>query len=160
MDAHVDALAPDKPEVVEHLVANHRRFLAFLDARLKDRAQAEELLQAAFVKAVEKAHTLRDDESAVAWFFRLLRNGLVDHYREVRKSSREGDQALAELPSDPEITNEVCRCIDALIPTLKPEYGTILRRVELDENPCRRWRASFRSAPTTPRCACTVRAKR
>ena len=60
------------------LVASHREFLAFLEPRLPSRALAEEILQSAFVRAMEKGGALRDEESAVAWFYRVLRNALID----------------------------------------------------------------------------------
>jgi DNA-directed RNA polymerase specialized sigma24 family protein len=55
-------------EVVDVLVERHRQFLQFLEARVGSGAVAEELLQAAFVKAVEHGSELRDSESAVASF--------------------------------------------------------------------------------------------
>ncbi|MFZ5890427.1 MAG: RNA polymerase sigma factor [Myxococcota bacterium] len=130
---HSDPSASDplSPDVIARLVANHRQFLGFLEARTKSRVQAEEILQAAFVRAMEKAHTLENEESATAWFFRLLRNSLVDHYRKRARERIAPEAELAELPSDEELHREVCRCIDTLIPTLKPEYAEILKRVEL-----------------------------
>ncbi len=38
---------------VEILVADHRRFLAFVRSRVKDEGVAEEILQNAFVKGIE-----------------------------------------------------------------------------------------------------------
>src|SRR5688572_24291795 len=67
------------PAVVATLVANHREFLAFVQRRVGDRAQAEEILQEAFVRSIAKADTIRD--SAVAWFYRVLRNAIIDHQR-------------------------------------------------------------------------------
>ena len=43
------------PEVVALLLEHHRRFREFLERRIGSRAAAEELLQAAFVKSLEKA---------------------------------------------------------------------------------------------------------
>ncbi len=42
---------------------------------------AEEILQEAFVRSIGRGSTLRDGELATAWFYRLLRNALVDHHR-------------------------------------------------------------------------------
>ncbi len=58
--------ASENPGVVEALVENHRGFLAFLERRGGSRAQAEDILQAAFVRGIEKAGSIRDAESAVA----------------------------------------------------------------------------------------------
>ena len=130
-----EALAPISPEVVAKLVANHREFLSFLEKRVASRAVAEELLQSAFVRSLEKGGALRDDESAVAWFCRLLRNALIDHYR---KSAAE-ERALVrsalepEPPTDEEIHGAVCKCMNALLPTLKPEYASLIDRVDLND---------------------------
>jgi RNA polymerase sigma-70 factor (ECF subfamily) len=121
--------------VVESLVGNHRRFLAFLERRVGSRAVAEELLQAAYVRTLEKGGDLEEGEGAVAWFYRLLRNALVDHYRrqgaEGRALEREAREA-SELGPDPELTQTVCACIHDLLPALKPEYAELVRQVDLE----------------------------
>ena len=117
------------------LVDNHQRFLAFLERRVGSRDVAEDILQDGFVRALERADTLRSEESASAWFYRLLRNALVDHYRRRGAEDRALAAAAAEselLDSDPELRDTICACILELIATLKPEYGMALRRVELD----------------------------
>ena len=123
------------PEVVAVLVDNHRRFLGFLERHLGgDRALAEDLLQAAYVRGLERAGELRAPEKAVAWFYRLLRNALADHGRR-SQAARELEQRLgAELEDDAarEVERELCRCLGALAETLRPDYATILRRVELE----------------------------
>ncbi|MBU8896389.1 RNA polymerase sigma factor [Corallococcus sp. M34] len=126
----------DSGEVIRALVDNHRRFLSFLERRVGSRAIAEELLQAAFVKSLEKGGMLRDGEGAVAWFYRLLRNALVDHYRrqaaEGRALEREARDAQ-EASEDPELKVAVCACVGDLLSTLKPEYADIVRQVDLEE---------------------------
>jgi RNA polymerase sigma factor (sigma-70 family) len=132
-----DALAPATAGVAAQLVANHRRFLAFLEPRVESRAVAEELLQAAFVRSLEKAGELRDGERAVAWFFRLLRNAVVDHYRRraaydraLERSAAEAPQ-LAPPPDDEAMQAQICQCVSALLPALQPSYAELLERVEL-----------------------------
>ncbi len=137
METPNDALLPMTEGVVERLVSNHRQFLSFLEARVSSRAVAEELLQTAFVRAVEKSSTIEADESAVAWFYRLLRNALIDHYRRgatearaVEAHARETDEGF-EL----ELKDAVCACMTRLLPTLKPEYAEMIVRVDLQETP-------------------------
>jgi RNA polymerase sigma-70 factor (ECF subfamily) len=129
-----DSLSQDKVRV---LVANHARFLAFLKARVGNVEAAEEILQAAFVKGLEKQDAIRDEESALAWFYRLLRNAIVDHHRHqgVERRGREryaneNPESVSELEAA--IEGEVCACVNDLIPTLKAEYRDVLRRVELE----------------------------
>ena len=125
------------PAVVRLLVDNHRRFLAFLTKRVRSREVAEDILQDAFVRGIGKAGSLREGESAVAWFYRLLRNALADHYRRAGAESRALEKAAAlagsEEPAvDEELMGAVCSCVGTLIDTLKPEYAAALRRVDLE----------------------------
>jgi RNA polymerase sigma-70 factor (ECF subfamily) len=122
---------------VETLAENHRRFLAFLERRVGDRETAEDILQAAFVRGIERAGEIRDEERTVAWFYRLLRRAVVDHWRS-RAAARRGVEALArelegEAEPAPEVAGKLCGCFEPLLGTLKPEYEEILRRVDLEE---------------------------
>lgn len=99
--------SPPTPDVVGVWVSNHRAFLAFLKRRVGSRTVAEDILQEAFVRGLDKGESLRDEASAVAWFYRMLRNAIVDHHR--RRGS--SDRALAafatdlETQSGPDTTN-------------------------------------------------------
>ena len=115
------------------LAENHGRFLAFLQKRVGDRETAEEILQAAFVRGVERGGALRDEETAVAWFFRLLRNALADHGRR-QGLERRLFAAQATEPAaapDPDLDRAVCACVNDLVGTLKPEYADAIRQVDL-----------------------------
>jgi RNA polymerase sigma-70 factor (ECF subfamily) len=128
--------SPEAEAMVHVLVEGHRRFLAFLERRVGSQAVAEELLQAAYVRALEKGGELREGESAVAWFYRLLRNALIDYYRrqaaEGRVLEREAREATEAGP-DPELKEALCACMKQLLPLLKPEYSELLRQVDLEE---------------------------
>jgi RNA polymerase sigma factor (sigma-70 family) len=125
------------PDVLNVLVENHRRFLAFLERRVGSRAAAEDILQDAFVRSLARADTLRDADAVIPWFYRLLRNAVVDHYR---RGAAE-DRALAYVAgtadesapgADEQLRDEVCGCVASLLDTLKPEYATAIKRVDLD----------------------------
>ncbi|HEU5074184.1 MAG TPA: sigma-70 family RNA polymerase sigma factor [Polyangiaceae bacterium] len=130
------AEAPLSPEVVQTLVGNHREFLAFLQRRVGERAVAEDILQEAFVRGLDKLGTLENDESATAWFYRILRNAVVDHHRRRASADKKLEAFAAELErhAEPEgeVRGAVCRCVGELAATLKPEYAEALRRVEID----------------------------
>lgn len=123
-------------EPLETLVANHREFLGFLEKRVGSRAVAEDILQDAFVRSVGKLDALDEQESAVAWFYRVLRNAVIDHYRRKGSAARALEGFAAELETRPEATPElasvVCQCVKRLADTLKPEYAEALRRIEVD----------------------------
>ncbi len=128
--------APLTAEAIEKLVGNHRDFLRFLERRVGSRAEAEDILQEAFVRGVERAGSVRDGESVVAWFYRTLRNAVIDHHRRRGAAGRAMDAFAREvgeaIEPEPELKNAVCGCVKTLSETLKPEYAEALRKVEVE----------------------------
>jgi RNA polymerase sigma-70 factor (ECF subfamily) len=123
--------------VLSTLIENHARFLAFLERRVGSRDAAEEILQDAFVRGIARGGDLRDDESAMAWFYRVLRNAIVDHHRR-KDAERRGLAALGREPApesdageDHELTQVICTCVGSLVDTLRPDYAQAIRSVEL-----------------------------
>ncbi len=134
--AEVAERDPATPEVLRVLVDNHARFLAFLERRVGSRDDAEDILQEAFVRSLDHASSLRSSTSATAWFYRVLRNAITDHYRRQDTQGRALDRFAAETDDaaaqDSELEAVVCGCVLSLVETLKPEYGAAIRRVDLD----------------------------
>lgn len=117
------------------LVERQAEFLSFLERRLGARALAEDVLQDAFVRSIDKLRDLRDPGAAVAWFYRMLRNAAIDHQRRAGTASRALAALAAELEavdSDTEAHREVCRCVSGVAQALKPEYAAALQRIEVD----------------------------
>ena len=121
---------------------HHRQFLAFLQTRVESRAAAEDILQSAFVKGLERGAEVRDEESVVAWFYRILRNAVIDHYRHRASTERAkegwgkagwGKEFIAHETPEAELKDEICACVLGLLDTLKPEYRDALRTIDLDE---------------------------
>jgi RNA polymerase sigma factor (sigma-70 family) len=131
-----EATKPLDPEVVRALVDNHRDFLRFLERQVGRRELAEDILQDAFARGLDKLDTLRDGESVIPWFYRALRNATVDHFRRTKVADRALARFAEEIETSQEpsetIHAEVCRCITRLAGTLKPEYADALQRVEVD----------------------------
>jgi RNA polymerase sigma-70 factor (ECF subfamily) len=122
-------------EVMAILVESQREFLGFLERRLGDRALAQDLLQDAFARSLAKLDALRESDSARAWFYRVLRNAIVDHARRNRTQSERLRRFLSELeaqPEDEETAREVCQCVGRVAHALKPEYRDAVQRVEVE----------------------------
>ena len=124
------------PEAIAQLVKGHREFLAFLERRVESRAVAEDILQAAFTRGLERGGDVQD-EKVVAWFYRVLRNAVIDHYRQRSTTARAMEAWGREFPDvqepEAELRQEICRCVSGLLETLKPEYREALRIVDLEE---------------------------
>jgi RNA polymerase sigma-70 factor (ECF subfamily) len=122
-------------DAVDRLLAARAEFAAFVEARVPSRALAQEILQSAYVRAFERGGALRDEASAVAWFYRVLRNALTDYYRSRASERRALDAVEREPRAAPEPPATICGCMHGVLPALKPEYTEILRRVELEQQP-------------------------
>ena len=124
------------PEAVVQLVEGHREFLAFLERRVESRAAAEDILQSAFARGLERGAGVQD-EKVVAWFYRVLRNSVIDHYRQRSSAERAmeawGREFTGVQEPDAELRQEICQCVSGLLATLKPEYRDALRIVDLED---------------------------
>lgn len=122
-------------DAVTRLVASHRDFLAFLERRVGSRAQAEDLLQEAFVRGLPKVAAVEPD-AVVGWFYQVLRNALVDLARR-RGTSEAALEKLAkelgdEVEPSPDTRDAICRCVGELAKTLKPEYAAAIAAIEVE----------------------------
>jgi RNA polymerase sigma-70 factor (ECF subfamily) len=107
--------------------------LRFLERRLGDKALAEDVLQEAFARNLEKGAAPRDDEALVPWFYRALRNAAIDVKRRRAASSRALERFAHEIESeDAPAAKTVCTCITRLATNLKPDYADALRRIDVD----------------------------
>ena len=120
------------------LLAHRHVFKAFLTSRVGNEADAEDLLQNGLVKAMERSGEIKDGEKAVAWFYQLLRNVLIDHVRS-RSAAAKRDDAWASnsatLADDEEAERQICACFEKMLPKLKPAQAELIRRVELKGEP-------------------------
>ncbi len=126
-------LAPAPTDRIGNLVASRDKFLGFLSARLHDKAAAEDVLQSAYIKALEHGFKIRHDESTVAWFYRILRNALIDHYRRTAVRDKGDSECAAETPLtyETELAQTACACVGDVIRDLKSEYRAAIERVDL-----------------------------
>ena len=121
-------------DAIERVTAQHARFLGFLRARVGDPATAEDILQAAYIKIMEHGGDIKQNESTVAWFYRILRNAITDHYRRAAARTRAHESYADETPLGYELELEqtVCACVGDVMEALKFEYRNAIQRVDLD----------------------------
>lgn len=118
----------------------------FLRRRVSDEAVAEDLLQQSMIRAVQSHHSVRNDDSVVAWFYRIIRHTLIDYYRSKDAEARRNEAFLQELtisgddkqPPIDEMKATVCTCLHHLLPALHSNYAELIQRIDLDgESPKR-----------------------
>jgi len=132
---------PEAAPALAVLVENRARFLAFLEKRVGGRDAAEEILQQAYVRGMDRGGGLRAGESAIAWFYQLLRNVLADHWRhgdvERRALAAYAGESATAAADDGALLEAICGCVTGLVETLRPELAAIVRDVDLAGEPLR-----------------------
>ncbi|HEY2510890.1 MAG TPA: sigma factor [Polyangiaceae bacterium] len=119
------------------LALGRSRYLGFARARLASDADAEDVLQRAFLRAVDRVGTLEDGARAEAWFYRILRRAVIDFQRS-RASERArftSEGVDVEEAASPALPEPACGCGRALLGALPPGYAEILERVDAHSEP-------------------------
>lgn len=133
----VSGMDAGESELARRIAAHRGQFLAFVRTRLHDAATAEDLVNETFIRALSHVNELRSDEAALAWFYRSLRNAVIDHHRRRGTADRALERWAAEADAIME-PNELaaprlCRCVMKVAASLKPEYAEALERIEINE---------------------------
>ncbi len=146
--------AEDGPKLLDAVVQRalleaRQEMFAFLQQRLRNRNDAEEVLQRFSVRALERASQLRHVQTVRGWLGRILATTLIDHQRMISRRRKrevyvEADKVEAEhQPVDAELDSGVCNCLYRVLPTLKPEYADIIWRADIMGEPRDRLAASL-----------------
>lgn len=105
------------------------QLVGFVRQRAGARVDAEEVVQLAIQRALERAEQVRDPARAEAWLGRVVRNVLLDELRKKPEPLLPADELeLAAISGD----GSDCWCVLVQAEQLKPEYAMILRRVFID----------------------------
>lgn len=115
------------------LLERRSEFLAFLRKQGASADQAEDLLQAALERGLEPWSSPPSAESIVPWFYRVLRNALIDQSRRASAAGRALARYANELPDaeTPTEARRVCTCTRTVLASLKPEYARLVELVDV-----------------------------
>jgi RNA polymerase sigma factor (sigma-70 family) len=123
------------------LAESYERLRNYLQRRFGVRAEAEEILQAFVLRALERSADIRDMDSVRGWLSRVLATTIADFHRQSSKNK------VRELPFAPELSDRLaidqdaeldyatCECLHAYLPLLKTEHAEVIRRIDLAGEP-------------------------
>jgi RNA polymerase sigma-70 factor (ECF subfamily) len=143
----------ETPAPLSVLLENHRAFLSYLERRVGDRALAEDILQDAFAKVIDRPDRAPSDEGIVPWFYRTLRNAAIDQFRRRGAAARALEAFARELETHaapgPDLEAKICECVTELAGTLKPEHADALRAIDMEGMPVRAFAAARGLSPNS-----------
>lgn len=108
-----------------------------LRAQTGSQELAEEVVQTALLKALEKGKQLKDPRRLKGWFGRIVQHSLCDEFRQKsRQVPLENAVALPDtLAAETADPPHSCGCVLKLLPQLRPAYAQILEAVDLQGQP-------------------------
>lgn len=104
---------------------------SYMDHRIKDHTETEDLLQDVFIKAEQHFKDLEDENTIRFWLYKIARNRLIDYYR--------SEKRFEELPIDLQnqnesdalnFTKEAAACIRETMQRLPEKYASALEFTE------------------------------
>jgi RNA polymerase sigma factor (sigma-70 family) len=117
----------------DELLTHRPRFVSFVRARVGDRGLAEDIVHTAFAQALQRPRELEGTD-LMRWFYRVLRNAVIDRHRRTAAESR----GLERWQADPTTRTEpagtprsVCGCVRSALNGLPAKSRAILEAVEL-----------------------------
>lgn len=131
MPAAPDASAPPFRCVIDAWRAHERELHAFLLAETRDPAQADDLLQDVFLKALRAGQHFCTLESPRGWLFQVTRHAVIDHHR-LRKPIVDAlDTVAAHEPSIAPV-DALADCLNEALQALGADDRDVLQRCDID----------------------------
>jgi RNA polymerase sigma factor (sigma-70 family) len=133
-------VTPDAtPAVHAALTEGYDRLRGFLRAQFRTEHEAEEVLHAFCVRALEKAKTLRETRAVRSWLSRVLATTVSDyrrrqsvHRRRHVAGSPEDLPAVAErIDHGQALAAAICACIEGLLGALSVDQAHVITRLDL-----------------------------
>jgi RNA polymerase sigma factor (sigma-70 family) len=90
-------MTPEDREITATVLRERPRLSHFIRRRVRDPADADDLVQEVFVEFIEAYHLPAPIERASAWLFRVARNRIIDLFRKKREQPLDGMSADASL---------------------------------------------------------------
>ncbi len=118
-----------------------RSLRAFIGAKVRDSALADDLAQETLLRVETRLQTLRSRDRLHAWVFQIARNTIADHFRTARKTE-EFDEAAhgrwlgveddAPTAEDEALSRELRAYVRSVVDRLPPVYREAIRLIELE----------------------------
>ena len=125
------------------LLAEHReRLLRYAQSMVRDRGEAEDVLQEIMLRAHRGFATLRADEAATTWLFRIATHACLDHLRQrTRRPAIDADadpDVVRGSDEDPVTLEramerrEMSECVQRFVEALPDDYRAAIMLTEIE----------------------------
>lgn len=114
----------------------HSRLRGFVQNRVGDASLADDILQDVFVRIQTRLGTLRDDAKIQSWMYRITRNAIIDHFRNLKKTIELPENLVSPNTDLADQTRrELAGCLLPFIESLPDHYREVLLLSEIEGLP-------------------------
>lgn len=103
----------------------------FLQSKVSDAADVDDLLQDILLKSYHSLHTLKSENSVKSWLFQIASHAIADFYRKRYRAERITADDLWYEQSIDEIKLGLSQCILPFIQVLPEENAILLEQIEI-----------------------------
>lgn len=112
----------------------HGRLRGFIHQRVRNEADADDILQDVFGKIPIGQDRLENREKLEAWVFRVTRRTIIDHFRRLVSSRRasSGTPEIAETLPTPTVSCDLAACLRPMLEATRDQDREALQLTELE----------------------------
>jgi RNA polymerase sigma-70 factor (ECF subfamily) len=110
----------------------YRELKRFIWRRVRNQADAEDIVQDVFIKAQLKGNQLKEDDKFSAWMYQITRNTIIDYYRKKKKVVEEL-MVQNEAEDYNQFNDCVIQCLQQLMHQLPSPYREALVMTEIEQ---------------------------
>jgi RNA polymerase sigma-70 factor, ECF subfamily len=105
---------------------------SFILSKVKDEAQADDLLQEVFIRVHTRIDTLNDTDKVQGWIYQIARNLVYDHFKKQKKEIPLHDNTeMVEEENMDEVMTEALQDMAKMMDSLPPEFCEALCLADL-----------------------------
>ena len=102
----------------------------FILKRVKNQAEAEDILQEVFIKIHLNLHRLENNSRVQAWAYQITRNQIIDFYKQTKQTVELQDTTLEKLP-EPDTRDMYC-CFEPFVRELPQKYRHVIELINIE----------------------------
>jgi RNA polymerase sigma-70 factor (ECF subfamily) len=115
-------------EVYHEFDSNLRKFI---QSRVDDRDNAEDILQDVYLKIHNNIDSVRDEDRLISWIYQITRNAIIDQYRRSHPESELKEDLIAHQPEEMDIYAELASSLQGMLNCLPKTYREALELADL-----------------------------
>jgi RNA polymerase sigma-70 factor (ECF subfamily) len=110
----------------------HPRLRRYVNARIGNRADAEDILQDVFLRVHQRLDSLRSEENLRAWIFRVAHNAVIDHLRRRGpETPADGAEPASHNSAHTSSSHDLTPCLGPAMDQLPKNYRQALQLTDL-----------------------------